>query len=423
MGNRIQIKNKSIVIVIAIVIILVLYGYNKQDIKENSSNILDSQELDQGEIDFQFQNLKEVDVSSEYKALEKEYKKLKENLENPEFSDQYKYSLGEVYDLNKEYIGKQLDLSPSLDDLDFQGLYSTVNEEDIQQYLDNILSKFRFKIYDSNHEAVIGDNVVISVEQSVDGDQINYVDGGYISYKIGEPNNWFDGLDDLIIGQKVGYKAEFDITAPKDTIASDYESQKEIDISGKTVKCVITIASLSYEDMQITFTDEIAKQYSEQIGGDFSTVEGLKDRILKNILWSQVNVFKTSYALQFLADDLELSDELNRHLNLVAMQVEPGYDKTGPIYNEYVRVITSEFYNSLYEQLPENYKHNYKDRESVLSLMADVHGGEYYAVYNQKTEKDFPNEEQYADFIRQLQVLQWYVDNNYMNVLEQQNES
>lgn len=413
-------KKAVIIVIIAIVLITTAVALlnNKKDIViQQIQNIGETHNNSSDDINFEFQTLKKIDVSDQYNKLKAEYTNIEKLIANPELRQQYKYSLGAIYDLNRDYIGKQFNFDTKIQELDFQGLYSALTSDDIQTYMDKLVNKYTTKKYDSEHKADIGDIITIKIKQVIDNKEVTYVDGGHIVYEIGTDNEWFNGLDNIVLGKKVGYDMQFSIKVPDNAYITDLHTGKQIDAKGKVMDCIAQIVSLDYTDSQISLQDKLIKDYADKIGANFDSIDQFKNVILKNIMWEQVNIFKTSYVLQILKQNPELTkltESLNTHLNLVAMQIDEEYDKTGPIYQEYVRIATSEFYNSLYEQLPKSYKY---DIDTINELKDTICNQTLQYRQSFKSEKDFPNEEQYTDYIKQLQVLLWYVDNNYQNIL------
>lgn len=415
--------NSAFTVAIAIVMLVILFGVimilprngNSWLIPGNTDNSTDQgQGNNENLIDFQFTQLEKEDVSELYDTLSKEFEVKKEKQYDPQ--ENQVYSLGEVYDLNSRYVGKSNILSNfKLSDLDLPDYWIRLSQSYIDSSLQNIVDQYQIIDYDLDHEVTDGDVVVLSIYQSVDGVGVDYIPGGFIQCVVGEDYDLINGLRDIIVGHKVGYQVKFNGTAPEGTTVKRSDNGETIDISGKAVEFDLTISWAGYE-ATTALSDIIVKDYAEMkdIEG-IETVDDYVEYLVYNHAWQSAIGYSSNYVANLLSqveeDDITISPELQTHLNLVVQSVDDGYDYSGKIYTEFLRVQTAEFYNSLYEQLPAEYKTDVTNDEQIHSLLVKAYGGEFGLYASGVSRTQYPNEEQYADFIRKLQVLNWYIDN------------
>lgn len=392
-------------------------GYSQDS--QSSGNNTDS---DDNYIDLQIAKVEKVDVTEEYRELQKEFEKREEDYSKPTYNAIYK--IGTVYDLDKSYIGKSgVIQDTSLDSLDFGDYDYIITPSEVQRKMQNIVQYFQIKRFDAQHEVSTGDMVTIKLDQTVEGVPVDYIHSGYIQYEAGTENSQLQGLDDVVIGHKPGYEAKFSIQAPENTFVNRLDTGESIDIQGKTVEFNAEISWVGYKT-DAELSDDLIKQYVGLYGiQNINTVEEYENFLIRNYAWKNL----LSYSNQYIVTKLSamepsnesydnLSEELTKHLNLVASSVEPGYDYVGEVYDEYIRVQVAEFYNALYNNLPQEYKHDPNNEDDVNSLLADIYGTEFLAKQSGQQRQNYPNQEQFGDFIRKAQVLQYYIDKQNLSM-------
>ena len=119
--------------------------------------------------------------------------------------------------------------------------------------------------------------------------------------------------------------------------------------------------------------------------------------------------------LQYVKSDgqTKLSDELNKHLNLViecVQQTSELADTYGPVFSEIQKAIMHEFYSELYEQIPDDYKYDYSDIEDVRAVLNKLGHAEYDDAYIQSFKRNFSTEKDFEQFIKSRSVLMFLVD-------------
>lgn len=81
------------------------------------------------------------------------------------------------------------------------------------------------------------------------------------------------------------------------------------------------------------------------------------------------------------------------------------------VYEEFMRILVADVYNSIYETLPEQYKIEPTDSDKLRELLSERFQKDMADSDVGETKLKFPNEQQFMDYIRKLEVLKYYLDN------------
>ena len=81
------------------------------------------------------------------------------------------------------------------------------------------------------------------------------------------------------------------------------------------------------------------------------------------------------------------------------------------VYEEFMRILVADVYNNIYETLPEQYKIEPTDNDKLRELLSERFQKDMADSDVGETKLKFPNEQQFMDYIRKLEVLKYYLDN------------
>lgn len=352
------------------------------------------------------------DVSKRYEQLKNEF----DNIKNDEYTPE------NVYDLDTDYLDT-LDMvdTPNLNSLGINSDIFCMPIDTYEKMMSADALKDMYVQMPEDYAIQTGDTLLLKIFTTVDGEQVHYLDNVYKYYIVGEPE-WIPevtGLDDVLTGKKSGDIVVLTGKVPSEktgTILNDDGNLEEIDISGKDITFDITICSVLQLQASDP-TDENAKDLAEQ--REIVGIKNLNDYgryILRDYAYKTgANKLNGELLKLFKGDEnTKFSDELNNHLNLVITQIRDKADDMdvyGPVYNEIQKAILYETYTELYDQLPDAYKYDYSNDESVVQMLNKLDSTEYDEAYIDIFKKNFQSDKDFEYYVKSSSVLIYLVDN------------
>lgn len=354
------------------------------------------------------------DESKEYKEYKAEFDKLKADKES-------EYTLENIYDLDTDYLDT-LDMvdTPRIEELNVSAETFCMPYDLYEQTMSSDILRDMYVTMDETHQIQDDDVLWLKIFTSMDGQQIKYLDNVYKEYTVGNPDQLpeISGLDEALTGKVVKDTIELKGNAPSGMTINTKNSdgtETDLDISGKEITFNITVCQVRQiqSDGPTDKNAELAAQGMSVTG--VSNLTEYADYILKDYAYSTGFNNLNQVMLQYVKSDEQtrLSDELNKHLNLViecVQQTSELADTYGPVFNEIQKAIMYEFYSELYEQIPDDYKYDYSDIEDVRTVLNKLSHTEYDDAYIQSFKRNFSTEKDFEQFIKSRSVLLFLVD-------------
>lgn len=354
------------------------------------------------------------DESKEYKEYKAEFDKLKADNES-------EYTLENIYDLDTDYLDtlNMVD-TPRIEELNVSAETFCMPADLYAQIMSSDILRDMYVTMDETHQIQDGDILWLKIFTSMDGQQIKYLDNVYKEYTVGNPDQLpeISGLDEALTGKVVKDTVELKGNAPSGmTIKTKNPdgTETDLDISGKEITFNITVCQVRQiqSDGPTDKNAELAAQGMGVIG--VSNLTEYADYILKDYAYSTGFNNLNQVMLQYVKYDgqTKLSDELNKHLNLViecVQQTNELADTYGPVFSEIQKAIMYEFYSELYEQIPDDYKYDYSDIEDIKAVLNKLGHTEYDDAYIQSFKRNFSTEKDFEQFIKSRSVLLFLVD-------------
>ena len=354
------------------------------------------------------------DESKEYKEYKAEFDKLKAD-------NKSEYTLENIYDLDTDYLDT-LDMvdTPRIDELNVSAETFCMPADLYEQTMNSDILRDMYVTMDETHQIQDGDILWLKIFTSIDGQQIKYLDNVYKEYTVGNPDQLpeISGLDEVLTGKVVKDTVELKGNAPSGMTIKTKNSdgtETDLDISGKEITFNITVCQVRQlqSDGPTDKNAELAAQGMGVIG--VSNLTEYADYILKDYAYSTGFNNLNQVIFQYVKSDgqTKLSDELNKHLNLVIECIQQNSelaDTYGPVFNEIQKAVMYEFYSELYEQIPDDYKYNYSDIEDVRTVLNKLGHTEYDDAYIQNFKRNFSTEKDFEQFIKSRSVLLFLVD-------------
>ena len=354
------------------------------------------------------------DESKEYKDYKAEFDKLKDDNES-------EYTLENIYDLDTDYLDT-LDMvdTPRIEELNVSAETFCMPADLYEQTMNSDILRDMYVTMDETHQIQDGDILWLKIFTSIDDQQIKYLDNVYKEYTVGNPDQLpeISGLDQVLTGKVVKDTVELRGNAPSGMTIKTKNSdgtETDSDISGKEITFNITVCQVRQlqSDGPTDKNAELAAQGMGVIG--VSNLTEYADYILKDYAYSTGFNNLNQVMFQYVKSDgqTRLSDELNKHLNLVIECIQQNSelaDTYGPVFNEIQKAVMYEFYSELYEQIPDDYKYNYSDIEDVRTVLNKLGHTEYDDAYIQNFKRNFSTEKDFEQFIKSRSVLLFLVD-------------
>lgn len=354
------------------------------------------------------------DESKEYKEYKAEFDKLKADNES-------EYTLENIYDLDTDYLDT-LDMvdTPRIEELNVSAETFCMPADLYEQTMNSDILRDMHITMDETHQIQDGDILWLKILVSLDGQYIKYLDNVYKEYTVGNPDQLpeISGLDEALTGKVVKDTIELKGNAPSGMTINTKNSdgtETNLDISGKEITFNTTVCQVRQiqSDGPTDKNAELAAQGMSVTG--VSNLTEYADYILKDYAYSTGFNNLNQVMLQYVKSDgqTKLSDELNKHLNLViecVQQTSELADTYGPVFNEIQKAIMYEFYSELYEQIPDDYKYDYSDIEDVRTVLNKLGHAEYDDAYIQSFKRNFSTEKDFEQFIKSRSVLLFLVD-------------
>lgn len=354
------------------------------------------------------------DESKEYKEYKAEFDKLKADKES-------EYTLENIYDLDTGYLDT-LDMvdTPRIEELNVSAETFCMPADLYEQTMSSDILRDMYVTMDETHQIQDGDILWLKIFTSLDGQQIKYLDNVYKEYTVGNPDQLpeISGLDEVLTGKVVKDTVELKGNAPSGMTIKTKNSdgtETDLDISGKEITFNITVCQVRQIQSDGP-TDKNAELTAQGMGvTGVSNLTEYADYILKDYAYSTGFNNLNQVMLQYVKSDgqTKLSDELNKHLNLViecVQQTSELADTYGPVFSEIQKAIMYEFYSELYEQIPDDYKYDYSDIEDVRTVLNKLGHTEYDDAYIQSFKRNFSTEKDFEQFIKSRSVLLFLVD-------------
>lgn len=354
------------------------------------------------------------DESKEYKEYKAEFDKLKADKES-------EYTLENIYDLDTDYLDT-LDMvdTPRIEELNVSAETFCMPADLYEQTMHSDILRDMYVTMGETHQIQEGDVLWLKIFTSMDGQQIKYLDNVYKEYTVGNPDQLpeISGLDQVLTGKVVKDTVELRGNAPSGMVIKTKNSdgtETDLDISGKDITFNITVCQVRQIQSDGP-TDKNAELAAQGMGvTGVSNLTEYSDYILKDYAYSTGFNSLNQVMLQYVKSDEQtrLSDELNKHLNLVIeciQQTSELADTYGPVFNEIQKAIMYEFYSELYEQIPDDYKYDYSDIEDVRTVLNKLSHTEYDDAYIQSFKRNFSTEKDFEQFIKSRSVLLFLVD-------------
>lgn len=354
------------------------------------------------------------DASKEYKEYKVEFDKLKADKES-------EYTLENIYDLDTGYLDT-LDMvnTPRIEELNISAETFCMPADLYERTMNSDVLRDMYVTMDETHQIQAGDILWLKILTSLDGQYIKYLDNNYKAYTVGDPAQLpeISGLDEVLTGKVLKDTVELKGKAPsRMTIKTKNTdgTETDLDISGKEVMFDITICQVR-QVQEAGPTDKNAELIAQGMGiTGVTNLTEYADYILKDYAYSTGFSNLNQVMLQYVGSDgqTKLSDELNKHLNLVIECVQQNNelaDTYGPVFNEIQKAVMYEFYSELYEQIPDDYKYDYSDIEDVKTVLNKIGHTEYSDAYVQNFKKDFSTAKDFEYFIKSRSVLLFLVD-------------
>lgn len=362
------------------------------------------------------------DESKEYKEYKAEFDKLKADNES-------EYTLENIYDLDTDYLDT-LDMvdTPRIEELNVSAETFCMPADLYEQTMNSDILRDMYVTMDETHQIQDGDVLWLKIFTSLDGQQIKYLDNVYKEYTVGNPDQLpeISGLDEVLTGKVVKDTVELKGNAPSGMTIKTKNSdgtETDLDISGKEITFNITVCQVRQIQSDGP-TDKNAELAAQGMGvTGVSNLTEYADYILKDYAYSTGFNNLNQAMFQYVKSDgqTKLSDELNKHLNLVIECVQQNSelaDTYGPVFNEIQKAVMYEFYNELYEQIPDDYKYDYSDIEDVRTVLNKLGHTEYDDAYIQNFKRNFSTEKDFEQFIKSRSVLLFLVDRIELKPLE-----
>lgn len=354
------------------------------------------------------------DESKEYKEYKAEFDKLKADKES-------EYTLENIYDLDTDYLDT-LDMvdTPRIEELNVSAETFCMPADLYEQTMSSDILRDMYVTMDETHQIQDGDVLWLKIFTGMDGQQIKYLDNVYKEYTVGNPDQLpeISGLDEALTGKVVKDTIELKGNAPSGMTINTKNSdgtETNLDISGKEITFNITVCQVRQIQSDGP-TDKNAELAAQGMGvTGVSNLTEYSDYILKDYAYSTGFNNLNQVMLQYVKSDEQtrLSDELNKHLNLViecVQQTSELADTYGPVFNEIQKAIMYEFYSELYEQIPDDCKYDYSDIEDVRTVLNKLGHTEYDDAYIQNFKRNFSTEKDFEQFIKSRSVLLFLID-------------
>lgn len=354
------------------------------------------------------------DASKEYKEYKAEFDKLKADNES-------EYTLENIYDLDTDYLDT-LDMvdTPRIEELNVSAETFCMPADLYEQTMNSDILRDMYVTMDETHQIQDGDVLWLKIFTSIDGQQIKYLDNVYKEYTVGNPDQLpeISGLDQVLTGKVLKDTVELRGNAPSGMVIKTKNSdgtETDLDISGKEITFNITVCQVRQIQSDGP-TDKNAELAAQGMGvTGVSNLTEYADYILKDYAYSTGFNNLNQVMFQYVKSDgqTKLSDELNKHLNLVIECVQQNSelaDTYGPVFNEIQKAVMYEFYSELYEQIPDDYKYDYSDIEDVRTVLNKLGHTEYDDAYIQNFKRNFSTEKDFESFIKSRSVLLFLVD-------------
>lgn len=354
------------------------------------------------------------DESKEYKEYKAEFDKLKAD-------NKSEYTLENIYDLDTDYLDT-LDMvnTPRIEELNVSAETFCMPADLYEQTMSSDILRDMYVTMDETHQIQDGDVLWLKIFTSLDGQQIKYLDNVYKEYTVGNPDQLpeISGLDEALTGKVVKDTVELKGNAPSGMTIKTKNSdgtETDLDISGKEITFNITVCQVRQLQSDGP-TDENAELTAQGMGvTGVSNLTEYADYILKDYAYSTGFNNLNQVMFQYVKSDgqTKLSDELNKHLNLVIECIQQNSelaDTYGPVFNEIQKAVMYEFYSELYEQIPDDYKYDYSDIEDVRAVLNKLGHTEYDDAYIQSFKRNFSTEKDFEQFIKSRSVLLFLVD-------------
>lgn len=354
------------------------------------------------------------DESKEYKEYKAEFDKLKADNES-------EYTLENIYDLDTDYLDtlNMVD-TPRIEELNVSAKTFCMPANLYEQTMNSDILRDMYVTMDETHQIQDGDILWLKIFTSMDGQQIKYLDNVYKEYTVGNPDQLpeISGLGQVLTGKVVKDTVELKGNAPSGMTIKTKNSdgtETDLDISGKEITFNITVCQVRQIQSDGP-TDKNAELAAQGMGvTGVSNLTEYSDYILKDYAYSTGFNNLNQVMFQYVKSDeqTKLSDELNKHLNLVIeciQQTSELADTYGPVFNEIQKAVMYEFYSELYEQIPDDYKYDYSDIEDVRTVLNKLGHTEYDDAYIQNFKRNFSTEKDFEQFIKSRSVLLFLVD-------------
>ena len=237
-------------------------------------------------------------------------------------------------DLSFEIEVELLPVIPALDakNIKLEKKVVTIEDEEIQKSLDKLLQDFKtFNPLPKDTAAQDGDTVLIDVTGSFDGKE--FKEGQVINKQLTLGSGEFiPGFESGLIGAKAGETKTLNLMFPDDYWKKEF--------SGKPVDFEVTVKELSKSELPAV-DDELAKKFnlknleelkekvSESLGKHY---EEISTNILRKELFDYLDSSVTipvpqkliKKELEFLADNSESEDGVNKNLDIATRRVKVG---------------------------------------------------------------------------------------------------
>lgn len=260
-----------------------------------------------------------------------------------ETSESGSTSSAEQYDAYSYAYDYADDLAKYIEVSGYKGLTYTitntdVTDDDVQDYIDNILSQNASPEQITDREVKDGDTVNIDYTGTMDGEEFDGGSSTGYSLEIGS-GNFIDGFEDGLIGHKPGEEVTLDLKFPDD--------YSDTDKAGKDVQFKVTINYIEGDTVTPDFDDDFVKS----LGIDnVSTTDEYRDYV-RNLLKEENEDTAKSNEDQDLLSALVKNTTVKKYPDEMLSQYKKSYVSYYKQYAEYAGVSLSEFltsYGSMY---------------------------------------------------------------------------
>ncbi len=169
----------------------------------------------------------------------------------------------------------------------------TVSDEDVEEYIDNILESEKSKGKSDKQTVEDGDTVNIDFKGYMDGELFDGGTGEDYELEIGS-GSFIDDFEDQLVGHDVGDEVEVNVTFPEDYSVNE-------DYAGLDAMFEVTINYI-YEDEETVpeYTDDFVDEYTD---GEYTTTKDY-DKYVREKLEKEADSDTEASALQAVQDEV-----------------------------------------------------------------------------------------------------------------------